>query len=457
MEPPPTNHVFETRNEAQKYCQKWAKEHGYAVVTQSTRRRDPPIGSTESSEIYKVWLQCDRGGKPRKVPTNQQARSRTSQKIDCPFRLLLRQDSNLNWSIDQLNSAHNHNASARPQQHAIHRRQARTEVSGLISANQHTGFSARDTFNALHMDIQHDTLQTLKDIQNAYSSQKRQENYGVLPIQAMMNNLGDDFVYAYERDAFNCLIRLVFCFKKMIQLLILFPDSMVLDITYKTNRFGMFLLNIIGCTATNETFVCGQALLTNEDTASLTWALNYIRNLLYMANQLSPPVSITSDRALSILNAVSTVFPESSRLICAWHVNRDVLGKVTKYFRQRFGDLPIIDRDSQINQSRTRFMNAWHAVQYAKTEEEYRASVIHLYTTYMPTNHELVEYLDREWLPHRRLFIPVWTNQIRHFGNTSSNRVEGIYTVVKKQLNNLRIDLQELIECLKRYFLASFD
>ena len=259
MDPPPTNQSFLSREEAQSYCQNWAKNHGYALVTRSTERRKL-IGQHRSGPVYLIRLQCDRSGLIRKSTTISgfEVRNRQTNKTNCLFRLAIREHLGT-WNISLSDhTSHNHEPSIRPQQHAILRRQERFQnpiLETTISANQRAGISARNTF--ISLSSQSETLQTPKDIQNRYSHQKQLQNQGLLPIQVMMTNLGSDFHYDYERDIDNCLNRLTLFHKETTQLLCLFPFTLVLDITYKTNRFGLYLLNIVGFTTNNNSFLYG--------------------------------------------------------------------------------------------------------------------------------------------------------------------------------------------------------
>jgi hypothetical protein len=47
----------------------------------------------------------------------------------------------------------------------------------------------------------------------------------------------------------------------------------VMDCTYKTNRFGMPLMNIVGITATFRSFNAGFAFIPDETEKEYVWAL----------------------------------------------------------------------------------------------------------------------------------------------------------------------------------------
>jgi hypothetical protein len=102
-----------------------------------------------------------------------------------------------------------------------------------------------------------------------------------------------------------------------------FPSILVLDSTYKTNRHNLYLLNIIGVTATNNSFVIGQAFLSSESEEDYSWVLQWPRNYLKQA-ELPLPNYITTDKAGGLMNAVENFFPKVPHLLYVWHINNDV-------------------------------------------------------------------------------------------------------------------------------------
>ncbi|KAI9913225.1 hypothetical protein PsorP6_006225 [Peronosclerospora sorghi] len=71
-----------------------------------------------------------------------------------------------------------------------------------------------------------------------------------------------------------------------------------MDSTYKTNRFGMPLLNIVGITATYGTFNAGFAFIPYETEEEYVWALENF-------SVVAVPADIVTDREISLMNAIS--------------------------------------------------------------------------------------------------------------------------------------------------------
>ncbi|KAH6576989.1 hypothetical protein BASA62_001099 [Batrachochytrium salamandrivorans] len=70
-------------------------------------------------------------------------------------------------------------------------------------------------------------------------------------------------------DSNGALSGLFFCHEKSAELARRFNIVFIMDCTYKTNRFGMPLLNIVGITATDSTFNAGFAFHLQRDRANV--------------------------------------------------------------------------------------------------------------------------------------------------------------------------------------------
>jgi hypothetical protein len=147
---------------------------------------------------------------------------------------------------------------------------------------------------------------TLRDVENVYRNVKKTMNRGLPAIQAMMLKLGEEYQYYYVLDDHERLERVLFFHNASLQLLRLFLKSYVLDVTYKTNRFNLPLLDIVGFTATNRSFIIGQAFLTHKEEEDYIWVLEWIRDI-YKQYDLLMPESITTDKASGLHNACSVI------------------------------------------------------------------------------------------------------------------------------------------------------
>ncbi|KAH9133487.1 hypothetical protein AeRB84_020459 [Aphanomyces euteiches] len=96
-------------------------------------------------------------------------------------------------------------------------------------------------------------------------------------------------------------------------------DIIMMDCTYKTNKFGMPLLNFIGVSGMNTILHLAHCFMAGESTDDYTWALTTLKECLSSHAILSPSV-ILVDRDLALLNALDTSFPNVPTLLCLWYV-----------------------------------------------------------------------------------------------------------------------------------------
>ena len=70
------------------------------------------------------------------------------------------------------------------------------------------------------------------------------------------------------------------------------------------------------------TCIAGFAYLEAERVNNIVWALERFRGLFLRHDRL--PLVIVTDRDLALMNAVKTVFPESTNLLCRFHIDKNV-------------------------------------------------------------------------------------------------------------------------------------
>ena len=87
----------------------------------------------------------------------------------------------------------------------------------------------------------------------------------------------------------------------------------VMDCTYKTNKYKMPLLDIVGFSSFNGSFYSCFALLQKEEENDYVWALKSFKKILKNDQH---PLVIVSDRELALMNAIQLVFPRASHILC---------------------------------------------------------------------------------------------------------------------------------------------
>lgn len=154
------------------------------------------------------------------------------------------------------------------------------------------------------------------------------------PIFALLQDLKNvNFKYSYRVDSENRVNSLLFSHETSYSLAQMFPYVLLIDATYRTNRFSMPIIHFVGVTSRNSSFTMGVAFVSKETTDFYCWALHQLHSLF----QKTLPEIIVTDRELALPNALPIVFPTAHNLLCRWHINRNILANCKKYFRTEDG------------------------------------------------------------------------------------------------------------------------
>ncbi|KAH1232699.1 Protein FAR-RED ELONGATED HYPOCOTYL 3 [Glycine max] len=198
-----------------------------------------------------------------------------------------------------------------------------------------------------------------------------------------------------------------------------------IDSTYKTNKYRLPLLNFVGVTPTAMTFSAGFAYLEAERVNNIVWALERFRGLFLRNDRL--PVVIVTDRDLALMNVVKTVFPESTNLLCRFHIDKNVKAK----YKSLIGEKNAWDY----------VMDNWGTLVDCPFEHQFHESLQKFQVACSPWP-MFTDYVNDTWIiPHKEKFITAWTNKVMHLGNTTTNRVESAHWALKRVLQNSVEDL----------------
>lgn len=260
------------------------------------------------------------------------------------------------------------------------------------------------------------------DIYNARKHQKQVALGGSTPAQALVKALEhSSYYHQLKTDEYGCLTHVFFAHPKSLLQLKSYPDVLLLDCTYKTNRFKMPLLVIVGSTNLNTTFFVAFALLARELQADYQWALEALKSVLDQDGYTYPSVVVT-DRELALISSLRLVLPSCKRILCEWHVQQNVLCKVVTAFKEKEEN------------ARNEFMTIWASVLAAETRVEFEQRWDTLFDTYAADYEDLVWYLKDTWLVFKWNLVRFWVDQNLHFGNRATSRVEGAHSTLKRYL-----------------------
>ena len=105
------------------------------------------------------------------------------------------------------------------------------------------------------------------------------------------------------------LVNFVASTKNMKNLYKKFNDVILIDNTYKTNRFRMPLLVLAGISEEAKTFVLEFAALKSEGECNMNWALSKILEFL----EVKPKI-ISTDQCQTLKKILTNIVPQSTHL-----------------------------------------------------------------------------------------------------------------------------------------------
>lgn len=114
---------------------------------------------------------------------------------------------------------------------------------------------------------------------------------------SLLKNLGYQTWFRHMEGT-NVLGDVMFAHPKAQELLTLYPYVLCMDCTYRTNKYDMPMLEIIGITSTGKNYHVAFAFLKNERKASFFWAMSQLRMMFYSA---AAPDVIVTDRELALI------------------------------------------------------------------------------------------------------------------------------------------------------------
>ncbi|XP_074302891.1 protein FAR1-RELATED SEQUENCE 5-like [Silene latifolia] len=132
------------------------------------------------------------------------------------------------------------------------------------------------------------------------------------------------FYFAYEVDAFKCLVRVFWCDAQARRSYSSFVDLVTFDPTYGTKKYSIIFTPFTEVDHHNRSVTFVAALLFHEDEDSFKWVFE---TFLETMDQREPQCIIT-DQCLGIKKVVPKVFKKAKHRYCMWHIMQKVTDKI---------------------------------------------------------------------------------------------------------------------------------
>jgi hypothetical protein len=161
---------------------------------------------------------------------------------------------------------------------------------------------------------------------------------------------------------------------------------------------------------------------------------------------ISDPKVIVTDRELALMNAIHSVFPMTSGLLCEWHIANAILVRVK---RQKTFVTGTGERDVDEEQ---RFMQQFAGVMLSPSPVIYQEGLTTLKTEFQQ-HRDLLTYMETVWTGlWFKKCVRAWIDCQLHFGNHTTSRVEGSHSTLKHYLQvstgNLKYVVRTRLDCV---------
>lgn len=410
-----TTDVFPTKDAVYKYLQNTAKNMGFKVVQGSLKQNQ--------NGPARVYCICYRGRKDAEVgsiSTDVERRTNTSTKsCGCPFKIVMQENApHGGWivrpCVDPRRGTHNHalNVGSRLSSGlSVEAKQFIRKMNDSVVAPCHINAAMDERFPDEKQNIRHVYNEIAAHTREGRGDRNSAEN--CLHLAASRQYV----TFCKTREG-GVLTHLFLAHPRSVETFRAYPWVVGIDSTYKTNRYGMPLIEMVGMSPCNLNFLIAYAIVVEETADSYQWVLSMLRSLIISD---SYPYVIVTDRELGLIRPIRDVFPESRHLLCTWHINRDVEARVT-----------VLTKNKQHGAS---FLNGvWLRVAKAPTVAAYETALEDMRTSWS-SHPSVIAYVENTWLnPHKEKFVRAWTNHVIHFKNTTTCRVESAHSGLKRWL-----------------------
>ena len=192
------------------------------------------------------------------------------------------------------------------------------------------------------------------------------------------------------------------------------------------------------------TYSVGFAFMTSEKKDTFTWALHMLLKLLNPNSDMHK--GVVTDRETTMMNVVANVLPDSSAILCYFHVGKTVRPKIITDCKVKQnivvvdGQKKIVDEVKHSKLVDTIF-DAWEKLVESPTQELYADNLMEFQDACKDYS-KFLHYVQTTILkPFKDKIVRAWTNLVLHLGCRTTIRVEGAHGVVKEHLSTSKGDL----------------
>ena len=298
----------------------------------------------------------------------------------------------------------------------------------------------------------------------------------------------NDGIFRHELDDNGHLTALFYMHRTCLEMLRRHPWVISMDCTYKTNQYGLPLLDIVGLASTGQTCYIAFAFIQDEKEHSYEVIMRCLAEA-YDSLDLAYPCTILTDKERALRKAIKTVFPQPKNFSCIWHIEMNLLKKACPLLSDQIAiarrestlspasldldpnDATPSDRPMQSDRPKTKeqlqeelrklvdkgwrkMLQRWNRVVYADSKAALNQHWDRFKESYNdPIFQPVIAYIQAELLddcPEQCLHL--YTSHYLHLGETATSRAEGAHWLLKKDLHTSANDLLVVLTSFERAF-----
>ncbi|XP_041020467.1 protein FAR1-RELATED SEQUENCE 5-like [Juglans microcarpa x Juglans regia] len=318
VEAPKSGMEFESEKEFTAYYKRYAKQEGFGVRTQRTKRDD------DGKAVY-VTVGCARGGKYRPRHSNI-SRPRPTTKTDCKVKVNASLSKNGKWVITtvDIDNEHNHITVSPKKTRLLRSHKCLDEYSQkMLDLNDRAGIRMNKNYYSLVVDaggFEHLDFQE-RDCRNFIDKARHLRlckggGEALNEYFQRMRDQNDGFVSFMDVDDEGRLQNVFWADARSRAAYEYFGDVVTFDTTYLRNRYGMPFAPL-----------APKAIITDQDRA--------------------------------MKNAIAIVFPETRHRYCLWHIMRKLPEKLGSHSQFNAGLNTSIQAALYDSQTSMEFEERW--------------------------------------------------------------------------------------------------
>ncbi|XP_042972881.1 protein FAR1-RELATED SEQUENCE 5-like [Carya illinoinensis] len=356
VEPPRSGLEFDSEKEVVAYYKKYAKQEGFGVRTQRTKRDD------DGKPVY-LTIGCARGGKYHPKPNSNISKPRATTKTGCKAKVNAALNKNGKWVFTTTENSHNHITVSPKKSRLLRSHKHLDQYSQrILDLNDRAGIRMSKNFYSLVVDAGgYENLAFQEQDCRNYIDKARYLRLGKGGSDALneyfkrMRDQNDGFVSNMDVDDEGKLRNVFWADARSRAAYEYFGDVVSFDTTYLTNRYGMPFAPFVGVNHHGQSILFGAGLLSSEDTHSFVWLFRMWLDCM----KGRAPKSIITDQDRAMKNAIATVFPETRHRYCLWHIMRKLPEKLGSHAKFNLGLKTDIHSALYDSQTTTEFEESW--------------------------------------------------------------------------------------------------